>query len=55
MSWAVDEWKADLPHRAMQKVEQLEAQINRLKKEGEVKQFKIDSMEQVSTPVKLDL
>ena len=47
MSWAADEWKADLPHRAVQKVEQLEGQVNRLKKEAEMKQYKIDSMEQV--------
>ena len=47
MSWAADEWKADLSHRALQKVEQLEAQMNRFKKEAEMKQFKLDSMEQV--------
>lgn len=47
MSWAADEWKSDLTHRAQQKVEQLEGQLNRLKKEAEMKQFKIDSMEQV--------
>ena len=47
MSWAADEWKTDLPHRALQKVEQLEAQMNRFKKEAEMKQFKLDSMEQV--------
>ena len=47
MSWAADEWKADLSHRALQKVEQLEGQLNRLKKEAEMKQFKLDSMEQV--------
>ena len=47
MSWAADEWKVDLSHRALQKVEQLEGQLNRLKKEAEMKQFKLDSMEQV--------
>jgi len=47
MSWAAEEWKADLSHQARLKVEQLEGQLNRLKKEAEMKQFKIDSMEQV--------
>ncbi|KAH3696089.1 hypothetical protein DPMN_083552 [Dreissena polymorpha] len=47
MSWAAEEWKVDLSHQARQKVEQLEGQLNRLKKEAEMKQFKIDSMEQV--------
>ena len=48
MSWAAEDWKADLSTRAQQKVEQLEAQLNRNKKEAEMKQFKMDSMEQVS-------
>ena len=47
MSWMADEWKSDLSHRAQQKVEQIEAQTNRYKKEAEMKQFKIDSIEQV--------
>lgn len=47
MSWAADEWKAGLNQKAMQKVEQMEDMINRLKKEAEMKQFKLDSLEQV--------
>ena len=49
MSWMADEWKSDLSHRALQKVEQLEGQLERFKKEAEIKQFKIDSIEQVTT------
>jgi centromere protein F len=48
MSWVQDEWKDGLPHKALQKINQLEAQFERLKKEREQKQFQLDSLEQVS-------
>jgi len=47
MSWVQDEWKDGLPHKALQKINQLEAQFERLKKEREQKQFQLDSLEQV--------
>ncbi len=48
MSWAQNEWKDGLSPKALQKVEELEKQLTRLKKEYQQKQFQIDSMEQVS-------
>lgn len=47
MSWAADEWKDGLPARALQKINQIETQFERLKKERDQKQFQLDSVEQV--------
>lgn len=47
MSWAADEWKDGLPAKALQKINQLETQFERLKKEREQKQYQLDSLEQV--------
>lgn len=47
MSWVADEWKDGLPPRALQKIEQLEKQFERIKKEREQKQFQLESLEQV--------
>ncbi|KAL5008958.1 hypothetical protein ScPMuIL_014539 [Solemya velum] len=46
MSWAADEWKDGLPAKALQKINQLETQFERLKKEREQKQYQLDSLEQ---------
>ncbi|XP_051042565.1 centromere protein F isoform X2 [Phodopus roborovskii] len=45
MSWAVEEWKEGLPTRALQKIQELEAQLDRLKKEKQQRQFQLDSLE----------
>lgn len=47
MSWAADEWKDGLPARALQKIQQLEAQNEKVRKNSEQKQFQLDSLEQV--------
>lgn len=47
MSWAADEWKEGLPHKALIKINDLENQMERMKKEREVKQFHLESVEQV--------
>ncbi|XP_055957032.1 centromere protein F [Patella vulgata] len=46
MSWAVDEWKDGLPAKALQKIGQLESQLERLKREKDQKQFQFESLEQ---------
>uniref|UniRef100_A0A8C4RYG4 Centromere protein F-like n=1 Tax=Erpetoichthys calabaricus TaxID=27687 RepID=A0A8C4RYG4_ERPCA len=43
MSWTLDNWKADLPHRALQKVEDLEVQLEKLKKERQQRQFQLET------------
>ena len=47
MSWVADEWKDGLPARALQRIEQIEKQFERVKKEKDQKQFQLDSLEQV--------
>ncbi len=47
MSWAANEWKDGLSPRAIQKVDEMEKQMARLKKEIQQKQFQADSLEQV--------
>ncbi|CAL1531250.1 unnamed protein product, partial [Lymnaea stagnalis] len=46
MSWASDEWKDGLPQKALVKINQLESQLERLKKEKDQKQFQLESLEQ---------
>ncbi|KAK3093159.1 hypothetical protein FSP39_012052 [Pinctada imbricata] len=46
MSWLTDEWKDGLPHKALQKIAQIEQQNEKLKKEREQKQFQFESLEQ---------
>ena len=48
MSWVANEWKDGLPPRALQKIAELETQLERLKKERQQKQFQFDSLEQVN-------
>ncbi|XP_068009519.1 centromere protein F-like isoform X2 [Melanerpes formicivorus] len=45
MSWAVEEWKEGLPPRALQKIHELESQVDKLKKERQQRQFQLESLE----------
>ncbi|TRY88298.1 hypothetical protein DNTS_016692 [Danionella cerebrum] len=45
MSWAVEEWKDGLPAKALQKIQEIEVQLDKLKKERQQKQFQMDSLE----------
>ncbi|KYO43605.1 centromere protein F [Alligator mississippiensis] len=45
MSWAVEEWKEGLSTRALQKIQELESQLDKLKKERQQRQFQLDSLE----------
>uniref|UniRef100_A0A3Q3EED8 Centromere protein Cenp-F N-terminal domain-containing protein n=1 Tax=Labrus bergylta TaxID=56723 RepID=A0A3Q3EED8_9LABR len=45
MSWAVEEWKDGLPGKALQKIQEMEVQLDKLKKERSQKQFQMDSLE----------
>lgn len=45
MSWAVEEWKDGLPGKALQKIQEMEVQLDKLKKERSQKQFQLDSLE----------
>lgn len=45
MSWAVEEWKDGLSGKALQKIQEIEVQLDKLKKERTQKQFQLDSLE----------
>ncbi|XP_078284250.1 centromere protein F-like [Rhinoraja longicauda] len=45
MSWALEEWKSELPSRAVQKITEYESQLERLKVEQQQKQIQLDSLE----------
>ncbi|KAJ8402852.1 hypothetical protein AAFF_G00361660 [Aldrovandia affinis] len=45
MSWALEEWKDGLPGKALQKIREIEGQLDKLKKERQQKQFQLDSLE----------
>ncbi|XP_030051896.1 centromere protein F [Microcaecilia unicolor] len=45
MSWAAEAWKQGLPTKALQKIEELESQLDKLKKERQQKQFQLESLE----------
>uniref|UniRef100_A0A7M6DN61 Centromere protein Cenp-F N-terminal domain-containing protein n=2 Tax=Clytia hemisphaerica TaxID=252671 RepID=A0A7M6DN61_9CNID len=45
MSWAQDEWKNNLPHVAVQKINAMEKNIEQLQKDQQQKKFKIESLE----------
>ena len=47
MSWAANEWKDQLSPKALQKVEALEKQLDRVQKEVSQKGFQLQSFEQV--------
>ena len=44
MSWALEEWKEGLPTRALQKIQELEGQLDKLKKEKQHRQFQLESL-----------
>uniref|UniRef100_H3AGZ6 Centromere protein F n=1 Tax=Latimeria chalumnae TaxID=7897 RepID=H3AGZ6_LATCH len=45
MSWAIEEWKEGLPSKALQKIQDFESQLEKLKKERQQKQFQLESLE----------
>ncbi|XP_069811716.1 centromere protein F isoform X2 [Dendropsophus ebraccatus] len=45
MSWVVDEWKEGLPTKTLQKIQELESQLDKLKKERQQRQFQLESLE----------
>jgi Cenp-F N-terminal domain. len=45
MSWAQDEWKNNLPHVAIQKINAMEKGIEQLRKDQQQKKFQIQSLE----------
>ncbi|CAN2387427.1 Centromere protein F [Pristimantis euphronides] len=45
MSWVVEEWKEGLPTKSLQKIQELEAQLEKLKKERQQRQFQLESLE----------
>lgn len=47
MSWAVEEWKDGLPGKALQRIQEMEGQLDKLKKERSQKQFQMESLEAV--------
>ncbi|XP_045694718.1 LOW QUALITY PROTEIN: centromere protein F [Phyllostomus hastatus] len=47
MSWVVEEWKEGLPTRALQKIQELEGQLDKLKKERQQRQFQLETLEAV--------
>lgn len=44
MSWAQDEWKNNLPHFALQKIDVLEKTVETLKKDQHQKKFQLESI-----------
>ncbi|XP_048348999.1 centromere protein F [Sphaerodactylus townsendi] len=45
MSWAVEEWKEGLSTRVLHKIQELESQLEKLRKERQQRQFQLDSLE----------
>ncbi|XP_056424286.1 centromere protein F isoform X2 [Hyla sarda] len=45
MSWVVEEWKEGLPTKTLQKIQELESQLDKLKKERQQRQFQLESLE----------
>ncbi|XP_053314678.1 centromere protein F [Spea bombifrons] len=45
MSWVVEEWKEGLPTKTLQKIQELESQLDKLKKERQQRQFQFESLE----------
>ncbi|XP_069787395.1 centromere protein F [Narcine bancroftii] len=45
MSWAVEEWKEGLPTKALQKIQEIEVQLDKLKKERQQRQFQVETLE----------
>uniref|UniRef100_A0A8C6IP66 Centromere protein Cenp-F N-terminal domain-containing protein n=1 Tax=Melopsittacus undulatus TaxID=13146 RepID=A0A8C6IP66_MELUD len=45
MSWTVEEWKEGLSPRVLQKIQELESQVDKLRKEHQQRQFQLESLE----------
>ncbi|XP_053165309.1 centromere protein F isoform X2 [Hemicordylus capensis] len=45
MSWAMEEWKEGLSTRVLQKIQELESQLEKVKKERQQRQFHLESLE----------
>ncbi|XP_070805081.1 centromere protein F [Pituophis catenifer annectens] len=45
MSWVVEEWKEGLSTRVLQKIHDLESQVEKFKKERQQRQFQLESLE----------
>ncbi|XP_060102809.1 centromere protein F [Heteronotia binoei] len=45
MSWAVEEWKEGLSTRVLHKIQELESQLEKLKKERQQRQFQLESLD----------
>ncbi|KAL8185395.1 UNVERIFIED_CONTAM: hypothetical protein K2H54_049109 [Gekko kuhli] len=45
MSWAVEEWKEGLSTRVLHKIQELESQLEKLKKERQRRQFQVESLD----------
>ncbi|NWS65409.1 CENPF protein, partial [Crotophaga sulcirostris] len=45
MSWVMEEWKEGLSSRVLQKIHELESQVDKLKKERQHRQFQLESLE----------
>ncbi|XP_061209900.1 centromere protein F isoform X2 [Neopsephotus bourkii] len=45
MSWAVEEWKEGVAPRVLQKIHELESQVDKLRKERQQRQFQLESLE----------
>ncbi|NXG20495.1 CENPF protein, partial [Grallaria varia] len=45
MSWTVEEWKEGLSPRVLQKIHELESQVEKLKKERQQRQYQFESLE----------
>ena len=41
----MEEWKDGLPGKALQKIQEMESQLDKLKKDRNQKQFQLDSLE----------
>jgi hypothetical protein len=52
MSWLASEWKSDLSPLALRKVEELEEQLARMKKDAQQKTFQLENLKQVRTILK---
>ncbi|XP_068041797.1 centromere protein F isoform X2 [Anomalospiza imberbis] len=45
MSWALEEWKEGLSPRILQKIHELESQVDKLKKERQQRQYQLETLE----------
>lgn len=45
MSWVVEEWKEGLPTKVLQKIQEIELQLDKLKKERQQRQFQVEALE----------